>query len=139
MNVLASIPHIIYLSSSRNQCKKSYNSHYSFQQPASPTNSPLFNLSARDKFRLFDGNRQTTTGYRRPKKPIAMPALPLGGSVDSTNALFQVAIDAHEANFSLVAAAALFAQCCKPIGGRIGIIPPSSVAVVGAIALGVDA
>ena len=114
-------------------------SHYSFQQPASPSNSPPFNLSSSDKFRLFYGNRQTTTRYRRPKKPIAAPALPLGGSGDSTTALTQIATDAHEASLSLVAAAALSANCWNPIIGRIGIIPPSSVAVVGASALGVGA
>ena len=94
MNVLASIPHTIYL-----------------HPPASPTKSPPINLSSSDKFRLFDGNRQTTTGYRRPKKPIAVPALPLGGRGDSTTALTQVTSDAHESSFSLVAAAALSAQC----------------------------
>ena len=139
MNVLANIPYIMYLRSSRYQCKISYNSDYFFQQPASPTNSRPFNLSSSDKFRLFDGNRQTSTGYRRPKKPIAVPALPLRGSGDSTIALTQVAIDAHKASLSLVAAAALSANCCNPIVGSIGIIPPSSVTVVGAIALGVGA
>ncbi len=132
---------IIYLSSSRNQCNKSYNSHYSFQQPAAPTNSPPFNLSSSDNFRSFDSNIQTTTGYRRPKKPITMPALPLGGSGDSTTALTQVATDAHEASLSLVAAAAaaLSTYCRNPVVGRIGVIPPSRVAFVDAIALGVGA
>ena len=68
-----------------------------------------------------------------------MPALPLGGSGDSTTALTEVATDAHEASLSLIAAAALSAQCRNPVVGRIGIIPPSSVAVVDAIALGVGA
>ena len=132
-------PPYIYLSSSRNQSKKSYNKHHSFHQPASPTNPPPLNLFSSDNFRLFNGNRHPTTGYRRPKKPIPMPALPLGSSGDSTTALIQVTSDAHEASFSLVAAAALSAQCCDPIVGRIGIFPSASVAVVGASALGVGA
>lgn len=68
-----------------------------------------------------------------------MPALPLGGSGDSTTALIQIATDAHAAILSLVAALAARANCRNPVVGRVGIIPPSSVAVVDAIALGVGA
>jgi len=68
-----------------------------------------------------------------------VPALPLGGSGDSTTALIQVATDAHAAILSLVAALAARANCRNPVVGRVGIVPPSSVAVVDAIALGVGA